>query len=141
MAGKAWGLGGQLTGDLGTDTRIRERAEPEPGASEWQREAAPLCRSRAQIGCLQCNHHPAAGSVERVGCGFPSPGSSQGAAQDRQEGCRFNPSGEGKVPVIRRGQSSSDKMVMTGSPLSPGPTISFSVVILASVDLPSRGTR
>jgi hypothetical protein len=48
---------------------------------------------------------------------FPESGEFRGAAQDRQKGYRFHPSGQGKVPVIRLGQSSSGKrMVITGSP-------------------------
>ena len=62
--------------------------------------------------------------------------------KDRAEGRHFNPSGQGKMPERRLGQSwSNNRMVITGSPLSPGPTIIFNVVISASVDWPSRGTR
>ena len=55
----------------------------------------------------------------------------------------FYPSGQGEdAGGCRRDQSSfGSRMVMTGSPSSPGPTTSFSLVSSASVARPSRGTR
>ena len=55
----------------------------------------------------------------------------------------FYPSGQGEdAGGCRRDQSSfGSRMVMTGSPSSPGPTTSFSLVSSDSVARPSRGTR
>ena len=79
----------------------------------------------------------------RVGAG--NPGVRKGfAGWDRilRGDATLSQVARGKVPETRLGQSSSDnKMVTTGSPWSPGLTISFSVVIAALVDLPSRSTR
>ena len=51
-----------------------------------------------------------------------------------QVGGRFHPSDQAKVPVIRLGRSSSGKRIMiTGSPWSPGPTMSFGVPSALSV--------
>ena len=58
-------------------------------------------------------------------------------------GCHCYPSGQGEDAGFGwRVQSSfRSRIVVTGSPSSPGPTTSFNVVSSASVAWPSRGTR
>ena len=124
---------------------------PDPrrvGPSGGGNTATPLPTSRAAIGADRNAPKSAMGCALERSEVSPQRGAARSMHRMRQQGVRS--SGEvgrftqrpGEGAGDQRVQSSSGKrMVITGSPSSPGPTISFNVVSAASVDLPSRGTR
>ncbi len=108
VAGKTRRLGGQLTGDLGADARVRKpRQAGAGGILKAHRQAVPRYGRRCGCEWLQCNHSAYCVSAGRRGGKTPVSGKvSRGGTRLSIGGRRFNPSGQGKVPETRLAQSS-----------------------------------